>query len=277
VIVLQTIEKTANYLLSLKGSIGFVPTMGALHDGHMTLIRRARKENDICVCSIFVNPTQFDNQSDLDKYPRTLEKDCQLLEKNGCDIVFAPSAKEMYPSLPNIQFDFGPLERVMEGANRKGHFNGVGIVVSKLFHIVKPHKAYFGLKDLQQVGIIKQLVRDLSFQIEIVPCDTSREENGLARSSRNERLPNEARAKAGLIQEAIQKAKGLLQKGVSVSETKQNISDLFKKHPDFRPEYFEITDFETLQPISEVDTSKTTAICTAVWLADVRLIDNTIF
>lgn len=276
-IILHTIKEITNFLHTLNGSIGFVPTMGALHEGHMTLIRRAKEESDICVSSIFVNPTQFDNQSDLEKYPRTLEKDCELLQKNGCDVVFAPSAEEMYSTLPNIHFDFGAIERVMEGANRKGHFNGVGIVVSKLFHIVQPDKAYFGLKDLQQVAIIKQMVSDLSFQIEIVPCETAREENGLARSSRNERLPIEARASAGLIQEAIQEAKKLIQSGSSVLETKERISDLFKKHPEFKPEYFEVSDFETLQPIDKIDESKTTAICTAVWLEGVRLIDNTIF
>lgn len=197
--IFNTISETQQYLKAQQRAgktIGFVPTMGALHAGHISLIERAKTENDLAVCSIFVNPTQFNNSDDLKKYPRTLERDCEMLRPVGCDVVFAPSAEEMYPSLPQLKMDFGTLETIMEGKFRPGHFNGVGIVVSKLFNIVKPDKAYFGLKDLQQVAVIRRMVQELSFDLEIIPCPTLRETDGLAMSSRNTRLSPEARALA---------------------------------------------------------------------------------
>jgi pantoate--beta-alanine ligase len=272
--VFNTVREIKEYLAPLKQSIGFVPTMGALHDGHMSLIKRAKSENELCVCSIFVNPTQFDNSSDLDKYPRTLENDCQLLENNDCDVVFAPTVEEIYPSLPSMTFDFGPIEKVMEGEHRTGHFNGVGIVVSKLLHIIQPQNAYFGLKDLQQVAIINLLVKDLSFPVNIIPCETVREPSGLARSSRNERLSAEGRLKASLIQESIQFAKNQLLNGKSILETKTSVAELYALHQEFEVEYFEISDFETLQPIVKYKKEIPTAICTAVFFEGVRLIDN---
>lgn len=275
--VFHRISELRSFLLGQNASIGFVPTMGALHDGHMSLIQRAKSENDLCVCSIFVNPTQFDNAEDLKKYPRTLEEDVSLLSKNGCDAVFAPSAKEMYPQLPKLSFDFGRIEKVMEGEHRDGHFNGVGIVVSKLFNVVQPNKAYFGLKDLQQVAIIKQMVNDLSFQIEIIPCETIREPSGLARSSRNERLSIHGRKKAGIVQESLQKAKKLLLSGSTTTEVQTKIKAFYAKYPDFKVEYFEISDFTTLQPIERHTTANHTAICTAVFFENVRLIDNVVF
>ncbi|KPM47607.1 pantoate--beta-alanine ligase [Jiulongibacter sediminis] len=258
-------------------SLGFVPTMGALHPGHISLIDRARAENEVVVCSIFVNPTQFDNPDDLKKYPRTLEADCKLLEPVGCDFVFAPSAEEMYPTLPKLTFDFGNLEHVMEGKFRDGHFNGVGIVVSKLFHIVNPDRAYFGQKDLQQVAVLRRMVNDLSFDLELIPCPTLREKDGLAMSSRNTRLSAEARKIAPQLHAALQKAKDLLIQGKTAEETQKEIDLFFKNIPEFRLEYFEIADFDDLEPIEKMNTEGKTAICTAAYLDGVRLIDNIVF
>ncbi|MBA4848836.1 pantoate--beta-alanine ligase [Emticicia sp. BO119] len=258
-------------------TIGFVPTMGALHAGHISLIESSRKDNDLTVCSIFVNPTQFNNPEDLKKYPRTLEKDCELLEAAQCDVVFAPTAEEMYPALPKLKFDFGTLETVMEGKFRPGHFNGVGIVVSKLFHIVKPDKAYFGLKDLQQVAVIRQMVSDLSFDLTIVPCPTLREADGLAMSSRNMRLSAEARALAPHIHQLLELAKDKLLNRESSAHTQAFAEDYFRKYPEFELEYLEIADFDTLEPISQVNVPGKTAICMAAFLGGVRLIDNIVF
>ncbi len=279
-LIFNTISETQQYLKIQQRAgktIGFVPTMGALHAGHISLIERAKSENDLAVCSIFVNPTQFNNPEDLKKYPRTLEKDCEMLKAVGCDVVFAPSAEEMYPSLPQLKMDFGTLETVMEGKFRPGHFNGVGIVVSKLFNIVKPEKAYFGLKDLQQVAVIRRMVQDLSFDLEIIPCPTLRETDGLAMSSRNTRLSPEARALAPQIYKALNLAKEKLQAGASVSEMKVAVDDHFAMYPDFEVEYFEAADFDTLLPIEAKITDGKTALCVAAFLGGVRLIDNIVF
>jgi len=279
-LIFNTISETQQYLKIQQRAgktIGFVPTMGALHAGHISLIERAKSENDLAVCSIFVNPTQFNNPEDLKKYPRTLEKDCEMLKAVGCDVVFAPSAEEMYPSLPQLKMDFGTLETVMEGKFRPGHFNGVGIVVSKLFNIVKPEKAYFGLKDLQQVAVIRRMVQDLSFDLEIIPCPTLRETDGLAMSSRNTRLSPEARALAPQIYKALNLAKEKLQAGASVSEMKVAVDDHFTMYPAFEVEYFEAADFDTLLPIEAKITDGKTALCVAAFLGGVRLIDNIVF
>ncbi len=278
--IFNTIAETQTYLKSQQRAsktIGFVPTMGALHAGHVSLIERAKLENDIAVCSIFVNPTQFNNPEDLKKYPRTLERDCELLLPAGCDVVFAPSAEEMYPSLPQLKMDFGSLETVMEGKFRPGHFNGVGIVVSKLFNIVKPDKAYFGLKDLQQVAVIRRMVQDFSFDVEIVPCPTLRETDGLAMSSRNTRLSGEARALAPQIFKILNFAKEKLQAGASVNEMQMTVSQHFNNFPAFELEYFEAADFDTLQPIEVRIAEGKTALCVAAFLGGVRLIDNIVF
>jgi pantoate--beta-alanine ligase len=255
-------------------TIGFVPTMGALHEGHLSLIETAKNQNDITVCSIFVNPTQFNNPDDLAVYPRTLEADCQMLEKVNCDIVFAPSAAEMYPNLPILKFNFGALETVMEGKFRPGHFNGVGIVVTKLFNIIQPNKAYFGQKDLQQCAVINCLVKDLSFSLELVICPTQREKDGLAMSSRNRNLSSEQRALAPYIYKALQKASELL-KSQSSSEVRKYIEEYFFRVSSIELEYFEISDFETLLPIEELSEGKT-ALCIAAFLGKTRLIDNVI-
>jgi pantoate--beta-alanine ligase len=278
--IFNTIAETQHYLKTQQKAgktIGFVPTMGALHTGHISLIESSRKENDLTVCSIFVNPTQFNNPEDLKKYPRTLEKDCEMLKAAQCDVVFAPSAEEMYPALPKLKFDFGTLETVMEGKFRPGHFNGVGIVVSKLFHIIKPDKAYFGLKDLQQVAVIRQMVSDLSFDMEIVPCPTLREADGLAMSSRNTRLSAEARALAPHIHTLLVLAKEKLQSGSSSAETQAFANEYFKNYPEFELEYLEIADFDTLEPIAQANVPGKTAICIAAFLGGVRLIDNIVF
>ena len=278
--ILNTLVETQKYLKKEQANgktIGFVPTMGALHAGHISLIERSKKENDITVCSIFVNPTQFNNPEDLKKYPRTLEKDAEMLEAANCDVVFAPTAEEMYPSLPKLKMDFGSLETVMEGKFRPGHFNGVGIVVSKLFHIVKPDKAYFGLKDLQQVAVIRQMVKDLSFDLDIIPCPTLRESDGLAMSSRNMRLSAEARILAPQIFKALHVAKEQLQKGSSSTETQAIIRHYFSNYPAFEVEYFEIADFDSLEAIDRQNPTGKTAICVAAFLGGVRLIDNIVF
>lgn len=278
--IFYTIAETQNYLKAQQKAgktIGFVPTMGALHAGHISLIESSKKENTITACSIFVNPTQFNNTEDLKKYPRTLETDCEMLANAGCDVVFAPSAEEMYPSLPKLKFDFGTLETVMEGKFRPGHFNGVGIVVSKLFNIIKPDKAYFGLKDLQQVAVIRQMVSDLSFDLEIIPCPTLREADGLAMSSRNMRLSAEARALAPHIHKLLTLAKEKLQGGTSAADTQAFAAEYFSNYPAFELEYLEIANFDTLEPIAQANTTGKTAICIAAFLGGVRLIDNVVF
>ncbi|MEA5259287.1 pantoate--beta-alanine ligase [Arcicella aquatica] len=255
-------------------TIGFVPTMGALHQGHLSLIETAKNQNDVVVCSIFVNPTQFNNPHDLAVYPRTLEADCKMLEEVACDIVFAPSASEMYPSLPTLKFDFGTLENVMEGKFRPGHFNGVGIVVSKLFNIIQPNKAYFGQKDLQQCAVINCLVKDLSYSLDLVICSTQRESDGLAMSSRNRNLSEDQRVIAPEIYKSLSAA-GELLKTKSSTEVKQFVTDYFEVIEDIELEYFEISDFETLLPIEELLEGKT-ALCIAAFLGKTRLIDNII-
>lgn len=271
---IKTLQAYLQNQRQLSKSVGFVPTMGALHQGHLSLIETAKNQNDIVVCSIFVNPTQFNNPHDLAVYPRTLEADCKMLEEANCDIVFAPSAAEMYPSLPTLKFDFGTLENVMEGKFRPGHFNGVGIVVSKLFNIVQPNKAYFGQKDLQQCAVINCLVKDLSFSLDLVICPTQREKDGLAMSSRNRNLSEEQRLIAPEIYKSLTSAATLL-KNQSSTAVKQFIKEYFDVIEDIELEYFEISDFDTLLPIEELSVGKT-ALCIAAFMGKTRLIDNII-
>ncbi len=276
--IFNSISSLQNFLKSqrlLGLSVGFVPTMGALHTGHLSLIEASKKQDDLTVCSIFVNPTQFNNDHDLLIYPRTLEADCQMLESVDCDVVFAPSAEEMYPQLPQIKFDFSDLERVMEGQFRPGHFNGVGIVVSKLFNIIEPDNAYFGQKDLQQCAVVNRLVKDLSFSLTLNICPTQRETDGLAMSSRNRNLSPEQRADAPHIYKALQKAVDLLKENKTSPAVKTFVEQYFKALSNFELEYFEISDFETLQPINELQLRKT-ALCIAAFMGKTRLIDNVI-
>lgn len=256
-------------------SLGFVPTMGALHRGHLSLIEASKAENDLTICSIFVNPTQFNNPQDLAVYPRTLQADCEMLESVKCDVVFAPNAHDMYLTLPNLKFDFGDLERVLEGKFRPGHFNGVGIVVSKLFNIIQPDSAYFGQKDLQQCAVINRLVKDLSYNLKLNICPTQRETDGLAMSSRNRNLTPEQRKNAPEIYKALQKAVELLKDKKSSLSIKGFITSHLDNIEGIEVEYFEISDFETLQPIHEFSEGKT-ALCIAAFMGKTRLIDNVI-
>ena len=253
--------------------VGFVPTMGALHEGHLSLINRAKKDNDIVVCSVFVNPIQFNNPADLEKYPRTPEKDIEKLEQAGCDAVFMPTAEEMYPNKVEDHYDFGDLERVMEGACRPGHFNGVAIVVRKLFEIVTPNKAYFGEKDFQQLAIINKMVSDLNMNLEIVPCPIIRENDGLAMSSRNVRLNEAERAIAPKIFATLNDS--ISKKDVmSPAEMKNYALKKYAEIKEFDVEYVEITDEINLKSIENWDECDHARIFVALQLGPVRLIDN---
>ncbi|PKQ67629.1 pantoate--beta-alanine ligase [Raineya orbicola] len=256
--------------------IGFVPTMGALHEGHLSLVRIAKQENDIVVCSVFVNPTQFNNPEDLAKYPRTLEKDVQMLESVGCNVLFFPTETTMYPEKSTLQFHFGYLESVMEGKFRKGHFNGVALVVSKLFHIVQPHKAYFGQKDLQQFVIIRTLVQDLMFPLELVRCPIVREANGLAMSSRNQRLNLQEQETASHLYKVLKKAESMLMSH-SVKQIQKAVKEYLLNIRGIELEYFEIADANTLQIIEDLSNFRgDVALCIAAYVSGVRLIDNLI-
>ena len=276
-IILNTIEETRRWLSSRRAegkTIGFVPTMGALHHGHLQLIRRSCKENDITGCSIFVNPIQFNNPEDLAKYPRTLEDDVAMLEKEACDLVFVPSVEEMYPEPVREKYDFGDLENVMEGKYRPGHFNGVAVVVKKLLDIFEPDKAYFGEKDFQQLRIIQALVKMEKMPVEIVPCPTIRENDGLAMSSRNRRLSPEDRIIAAEIYRTLQLAKELA-KTRTVAEVR-DISAARLADKGFRVDYFEIANSGTLQPALSCEEAPGVIACVAAFLGKVRLIDNMI-
>lgn len=256
--------------------IGFVPTMGALHKGHLELVNCAKKDNDVVACSIFVNPIQFNNPEDLNKYPRTFKKDAEMLKALGCDAIFHPDTKEMYPEPETKKYDFGNLERVMEGRYRPGHFNGVAIVVKKLFDIVMPDRAYFGEKDFQQLAIIKALVRKEKMKVEIVSCPTVREFDGLAMSSRNVRLNTQQRENAPLIYQTLCKAKKMYQKH-SVEFVKTEVERIINGNPHMKLEYFEISDTETLEPVSDPKPETPVVACIAVYMDEVRLIDNMLF
>lgn len=274
--IIHTISSLRSVLEPLRNEgkrIGFVPTMGALHNGHLQLVARAAKENDVCVVSIFVNPTQFNDKSDLEKYPRTPEADCRLLETVGCSIVFLPSVEEMYPEEDARIFDFSPLDEVMEGPLRPGHFNGVGQVVSKLFDAVMPHKAYFGLKDFQQLAIIQLMVKQMNFPIEIVPCPIVREADGLAMSSRNVRLTAEQRAVAPAIYAAL-KSSVEMSKTESLEVVKRSVEEAIRREPLFKLDYFEIVDGRTLQSIGSWNQTDYPVGCIALYCGPVRLIDN---
>ena len=252
-------------------TIGLVPTMGALHEGHLSLIQRARKENDLCVVSVFVNPTQFNNAEDLEKYPRTLEQDLQLVS-DYADIVFAPSVEEVYRVPATEQYDFGPVAEVMEGPARPGHFNGVGIIVKRLFDWVQPTRAYFGEKDFQQIAVIKTLVRQCGLNLQIVPCPIVREASGLALSSRNRRLTEEERATAANIYRILKASTQL--KTTNTQEIRKFVEEEINKYDLFRLEYYEIVDDETLQPVADLNDSTGVVGCITVWANQVRLIDN---
>ena len=253
--------------------IGFVPTMGALHEGHASLVRRAVAENDVVVVSDFVNPTQFNDKNDLLKYPRTLEADCELLEKEGAAYVFAPSVEEVYPEPDTRQFSYAPLDTVMEGKYRPGHFNGVCQVVSKLFMMVEPDKAYFGEKDFQQLAIIREMVKQMNFSLEIVGCPIVREADGLALSSRNARLSEKERLQALSISKTLFQSKEYAATH-TVEETQKFVEDGIAAAEGLELEYFELVDGTTLQKISTWDETNYAVGCITVYCGEVRLIDN---
>lgn len=274
--VIHTIEDLQAGLSVLKAQgkkVGLVPTMGALHAGHASLVKRSVNENDVTVVSVFVNPTQFNDKNDLVKYPRTLEADCKLLEDCGATLVFAPSVEEMYPEPDTRQFGYAPLDTVMEGAFRPGHFNGVCQIVSKLFDAVKPHRAYFGEKDFQQLAIIREMVRQMKFDLEIVGCPIVREEDGLALSSRNARLSSDERENALNISRTLFKSRTFAATH-SVSETQKMVEDAIAAAPGLRLEYFEIVDGNTLQKIGDWNETSYAVGCITVFCGEVRLIDN---
>ncbi len=255
-------------------TIGFVPTMGALHDGHLELIKNSVRNNDVTICSIYVNPTQFNNPDDLKNYPRDLDADLLKLEKTGCDIVFVPETEEMYPYTPLLEVRFGYLENVMEGKYRPGHFKGVGIIVSKLLNIVQPDNAYFGRKDLQQYTLIRHLAKELFFDSNIIPVDTIRENSGLAMSSRNLLLGSDELPHATDLYKALISARKELINKKSVEEIKERIHLFFKNESPVELEYFEIVDTSTLLPVADCKESEDISICIAGYLGKVRLIDN---
>ncbi|WAC11840.1 pantoate--beta-alanine ligase [Dyadobacter pollutisoli] len=278
--VFTSVKSLRNFLdqqILQQKTIGLIPTMGALHEGHISLIEASKTDNHITVCSVFVNPTQFNNAEDLLKYPRTLEADCVMLENAGCSAVFAPSVEEMYPEPAVLKINFGSLESVMEGASRPGHFNGVGIVVSKLFNIVRPHHAYFGQKDLQQVSVIRRLITDLAFDLKLVVCPTIRETDGLAMSSRNRRLNDEERAIAPHIHRILTTSKNNLLAGKPVKDVIKSAHGEFAGIKEFTLDYFEVVDVKTLMSIESIGAEDSNAICIAAFLGPVRLIDNVVF
>ena len=256
--------------------IGLVPTMGALHAGHLQLVQAARAECNEVVATIFVNPTQFNNAEDFRLYPRVPEADAALLAPAGCTALFVPSVEEMYPRPTVLHFDFGALERVMEGAHRPGHFNGVATVVSKLFHLVRPHQAYFGQKDWQQVAVIRQLVSDLSFDLELVACPTMREADGLAMSSRNRRLGPDARAAAPRLHQVLEAAAAQVRQGVPPAQVQAEAEAALGQHPLITPEYVVVADAQTLQPLAAYAPGQAVVLCLAAHLGGVRLIDNVV-
>ena len=274
--IFESINETNQYINSLKSkgkTIGFVPTMGALHEGHLELLRRSKRENEISVCSIFVNPIQFNNPEDLKKYPRTMESDIKKLESVQCDILFAPEVAEMYPEKVEKVYNFGELDKVMEGKFRPGHFNGVAVVVKLLFDIIPAHNAYFGDKDFQQLAIVKDMVRQEQLDIIINPCPIIREKSGLAMSSRNRRLTEKELKIAPVIYKTLKAVKEQ-SKIKNIEELKLWATEELNQTEGMEVEYFEIVDTEKLQPVKSLNDAKHTVACVAAYLGNVRLIDN---
>lgn len=255
-------------------SIGFVPTMGALHEGHLSLVEKSLKENQFTVVSIFINPLQFDNPVDLEKYPRVLSEDIQLLEANNVDVLFMPSEDEFYPEKPLVSIDFGKMASGLEGQYRPGHFEGVGIVVSKLLHVVSPDKAYFGLKDLQQFVLIRRMCEDLNFTCKIVGVETVREPSGLAMSSRNRRLSSKGLESAAIIHKGLEELKqGVLAKK-PLKELIEQCRNTYQSEKSFELEYLESVDPSDLSPVQDYTSLSELAVCVAGYVDGIRLIDN---
>jgi len=277
--VYKTVKGLQVYLKSMRKKrkkIGFVPTLGALHEGHMSLIKLSKEKSHITVCSIFVNPTQFNEATDLDEYPRTYEADTALLIEAGCDVLFFPSPGQVYPKDldTEVKIDFGKIDKVMEGAFRPGHFDGVAQVVKRLLDIVKPHQLYMGQKDFQQVAVVSHMMKYYKLKTDLVICPIIREPHGLAMSSRNERLPKKRRKEAAVIYETLQWVVENM-RDISVHELEQDAIGRIRI-PGFRPEYFQIIDGHSLMPINHITKKKYVVACAAVWVGDVRLIDNVI-
>jgi pantoate--beta-alanine ligase len=276
-LIFKSIEQIQAYLRSISDEgkqIGFIPTMGALHEGHISLIKTSQQQNDITVCSIFVNPTQFTNAVDLEKYPRTTEKDIEILHDNCCDVLFLPEVTEMYPNgqVLNKKYDLGFAETVLEGTSRPGHFQGVAQIVERLLDIIAPHRLYMGQKDFQQVAIIKRLLNLKNFRAELIAVPTMREPDGLAMSSRNKRLTEPQRNQAGLIYQcliSIQTKQGLQPFGI----IKKECEDILTKK-GFKPDYVALADAETLEPLNDYQADRKIVALIAAYIGDVRLIDN---
>lgn len=271
-------ESLTNFLRPLQSqnkTTGFVPTMGALHDGHLSLIKNSLDKNHITVVSIFVNPTQFNNVEDLEKYPRTLEADVKKIKQISAQVlVYAPTVSDIYQeNTSSSSFAFDGLENQMEGKHRPGHFDGVGTIVKKLFEIVNPTNAYFGEKDFQQLQIVKKLVEKEKMNVEIVGCPIFREANGLAMSSRNERLSKSAREQSSFIYKTLQAVQADFEKK-SLTELHEFVKNAFSEHPEFSLEYFEIAEESTLLPASEKDKTKKYRAFIAIFIENIRLIDN---
>ncbi len=276
--IFTTVDEIKTHLSEIRKEgkvIGFVPTMGALHDGHMSLVHDAKEDSDYVVASIFVNPEQFNNKDDLKKYPRDKKADIVKLEQAECDVLFFPSVEEIYPVTEAVLFEFGNLDKVMEGKFRPDHFQGVAKVVKRLFEIIEPQKAFFGMKDYQQMVIVHKLTKDYNLPVEIVPCSIVREENKLAMSSRNERLTPQQRKEAALIYQTLKMAK--IQSGfMPIHELKDTVERKINKNKLMQLEYFEIVDMYSLKILGAWTESNNIIGCIAVYAGDVRLIDNMI-
>ena len=268
------VKSTLKSLQKLNKTIGLVPTMGALHEGHLGLIKTSLEGNDLTVVSIFVNPLQFDKKEDLTNYPRDLEEDLRLLSGLGVDFVFNPTVEDLYPSPPKVSIKFGEMSAVLEGKYRKGHFDGVGIVVAKLLNLVQPDHAYFGLKDLQQYSLIKNLCNDLNFQTRIVGVETVREESGLAMSSRNRRLSKDGKDAAKIIYQGLKGIKEGIEKRMSLSDLLLDAKRLYSDSSSFELEYLEAVNAANLESAVSLDSIEELAVCVAGYVEGIRLIDN---
>ena len=276
-LIFKEIEPLRSFLYNKRAkdhSIGLVPTMGALHHGHLELVKASKKVNSLTVCSIFVNPTQFNNSSDLEKYPRSPDQDIELLNSVDCDVLFFPDKEGMYPKPSTIKFDFDMLDKVLEGEFRPGHFSGVALVVSKLFNIVNPTRAYFGQKDFQQFKIISRLVEELHFNTELICFPTLREADGLAMSSRNLRLNYDQRKTALVFYRALMFAKAELKKEKDLKFIKEQVTKMCLQENDVRLEYFELADVENLTLLENVKQANQSIVLIAGFVGEIRLIDN---
>lgn len=275
--VISALNELSEAILNFKRAgqtIGFVPTMGALHEGHLSLIRASQSNNEVTVASIFVNPLQFNNSEDLENYPRVMDEDIELLKTNNANLVFTPSEADLYPTKPQISIDFGPLSKSLEGKYRSGHFEGVGIVVSKFLHLVQPDRAYFGLKDLQQYLLIRRMCEDLSFPCEIVGVETVRESSGLALSSRNRRLTPKGLQDALIISEGLSRIEIGVKSGASLEELIEEVREFYTSSTGFQLEYLEAVNPSDLSSISTCNDLDELAVCVAGYVEGVRLIDN---